>query len=101
MLLKPQKYFSSARRLLGNTMATGRTWVSKVDSAISEGMNIYAQAKPIFAQAAEMHGGAQPKQMLGTAARGIESAAGRYGHMRGEIDRAGALMNRLGNVSAY
>ena len=58
-------------------------------------------AKPILAQAADMSGGATMQQMLGGAAHGIEHAAGRDGHIRGEIDRAGALENRLGNVSAY
>ncbi len=82
-------------------MATGRTWASKVDSAISAGMNIYAQAKSIISQAADLYGGAQTKQLLGATARGIEGAAGRYGQMRGEVERAGALMNRLGNVATY
>ncbi len=101
MFLKPQKYFGAARRFLGNAMATGRTWASKVDSAISAGMNIYAQAKPIISQAADLYGSAQAKQLLGGIARGIEGSANRSGQMRGEVERAGALMNRLGNMNAY
>ena len=70
-------------------MATGRVWASKVDS------------EPVCTSQADMYGGARTKQALGAAARGIEGAAGRYGQVRSEAERAGALINRLGNLGTY
>ena len=67
-------YYSTARNFIGKAAATGRHFLSHMDTALHNGFAVAQAARPIVAEAANLYGGQRAKQLLNRAAEGVDAA---------------------------
>ena len=84
MFQRAPTYYATARSFLGRAAATGRHFLSHLDTALHNGCAIANAARPIVAEAANMYGGQRAKQLLNRAAEGAQAAQAAHGRVRGE-----------------
>ncbi len=102
MFQRAQTYYATVRNFMGRAAATGRHFLSHLDTAVHHGFAIAQAARPIIAEAANLYAGQHQKKMLNRANQGLMEAQAAHDRVRHQVRQADALAQRLhGAMGGY